>query len=110
MELSDRDAIKQKVITFVGECCGYQPDELNEDTDLYRDPGVMGDDVDELFLELSEKLGLPLDKIDVRGCFPGEPHLFNPLPTLFFRLKRRVRLRHLIDAVFFKQWPELDEE
>jgi hypothetical protein len=66
---------------------------------------IYGDDVDELFLELSEEFDISLEGIDLRGCFPGEPHLFNPFPTLLFRPKRRVRIRHLVDAVLLKKWP-----
>lgn len=109
MASSERISAKKRVIELVARECGYQPDELDEDTDLYRDLNVIGDDVDDLFVALSKEFDLPLDEIDVRGCFPGEPHLFSLFSDLFFRPKRRIRIRHLIDAVLTKRWPELEE-
>jgi hypothetical protein len=104
MESTERIAVKKKVIEFVAQQTDSQPDELDENTDLFRDLRVEGDDVDDLFLEFSKEFNFPLCEIDVRGCFPGELPFFD----LFFRPKRRVRIRHLIDAVLSKKWPELD--
>jgi len=108
MESGDRDATKTQVIEFIAEWWKWSIDDLDEDTDLYRDLRIRGDDVDDLFMALSEEFDLPLDNLDLRGCFPGEGHFFNPFPTLFFRPKRRIRIRHLIDAVLLKRWPELE--
>lgn len=109
MESTERIAVKKKVIELVAEQSGSQPDEIDENTDLYRDLRIWGDDVDSLFIEFSKEFNFPLCEIDVRGCFPGEAHMFNPLPTLLFKPRRRVRIRHLIDAAMSKTWPELEE-
>jgi len=109
MESSDRDVIKTQVVELIAEFWGWSLDDLSEETDLYRDLNISGDDVDDLFLALSERFDLPLGEIDLRRCFPGEPHFFNPFPKLLFRPKRRIRVRHLIDAILLKRWPELDQ-
>ena len=104
----EKSAATRRVIEFLAQQCGYRPDELDESMDLYGDLKVWGDDVDELFIEFSEEFGLALDEVDVCGCFPGEVNLFNPFPRLFFRPKRRIRIKHLVDAVLQKTWPELE--
>ena len=108
MEMNNRDTIKKRVIEFVAEYWVWSPDDLDEDTDLYRDLGIFGDDVNSLFVALSKEFDLPPDKIDLQGCFPGEAHLLNPFPAFFFKPKRRIQIKHLIDAVLFKRWPEFE--
>ena len=109
MESSEVIAIKKKVIEFVAEQAACQPDEIDEDTDLYRDLRVEGDDAWDLFLDFSKEFHFPPDEIDVEGCFPDEPHMCNFFSFFFFRPKRRVRIKHLIDAVMSKKWPQLEE-
>jgi len=109
MEFIERITIQKKVFEIVATICGRSYDKLDEDKDLYRDLKIWGDAVDDLLLNFSKEFHFPIDKIDVSGCFPGEAHMFNPLPTLLFKPKRRIRIKHLVDAVLLKKWPDLEK-
>ena len=107
--MCDRMAIKKKVIKMVAEQMGKSPNRINEDADLYRDLKIYGDDIDELLDDLAKEFDFhPLNELDVSDCFAGEAHMFNPLPTLFFKPKRRIRVKHLIDAIWLKKLPEFE--
>ena len=97
------------MIEFVAEQCGGQPNEIDENTDLYRDLNIIGDDAYDLFQDFSKEFNFPIDEIDIRGCFPNEPNLLSLFTDIFFRPKRRVRVRHLIDAVLLEKWPDLEK-
>lgn len=103
--MSDRLATKNKVIQFVSEQLGCLSDELDEDTELYRDLRLWGDDVDPFFLDFCREFDFPPKQIDLSGCFPPEGDIVTT--RLLFRLKRRIRIRHLIDAACLKKWPEI---
>ncbi len=105
----DRDKARTIIFKILADLRTCSPKKINEDADLYGDLRIWGDDADDLFNELSHQIEGPSDAVDISGCFPGEPHLFNPLPTLFFKPKIRIRVRHLIDAACTKKWPELEK-
>lgn len=109
MKSRERIAIKNRVIKFVAEQCGGQPNEIDENTDLYRDLNIIGDDVDDLFQDFSKEFNFPIDEIDISGCFPNEPNMATFFSDIFFRPKQRVRVKHLIDAVLLKKWPDLEK-
>lgn len=109
MKSSERIAIKKRVIEFVAKQCGGQPNEIDENTDLYRDLNIIGDDAYNLFQDFSKEFNFPIDEIDIRRCFPYEPHMFSLFSDIFYRPKRRIRIRHLIDAVLLKKWPDLEK-
>ena len=105
-----RGVLVQKVFEIVEYAVGSPPGGLSEESDLYKDAGLVGDDVDELFIEFSERLGFPLQQIDVQGCFPDEGSWVFPWRQIFgsFRPERRCRVRHLVEAVETGCWPELE--
>ena len=108
-DMSERDRIKTEIFKLIAGVRLFPPTRLNENSDLYRDLKIWSDAVDDLFIGFSEELNFPLRDVDVRRCFPGEAHMFNPWPPLFFKPKRRLRVRHLIDAACTKTWLDLEE-
>jgi hypothetical protein len=103
--MSDRLAIKKKVIQFVSEQRGALLDELCEDLELYHDLKLWGDDVEPFFLDFCDEFDFPTDAVDLSGCFPGEGWSF---ADLFFKPKLRIRIKHLIDAACSKKWPKIE--
>ena len=104
--MSDRIDIKKIVIEVIAEQMGKSPNRIDEEADLYRDLKIYGDDIDELLEELAKEFDFHLlEELDMSDCFPGEAHMFNPLPTLFFKHKQRVRVKNLIDAIYLKKQP-----
>jgi len=96
-------SIQERVFEYVARERMAKRKKLDRDLTLY------GDDVDEFFLGFLTEFQVPLDGLDLTGCFPGEGFaLFIPLHW-GFRPSRRVRIRHLVEAATTGRRPSFDE-
>jgi hypothetical protein len=103
---------EHRVKEFVSRCRCHSLDRTYLDTDLWGDLGVAGDEVDDFFEEFCEEFDVPIERIDVSGCFPSEGQvgcLYFLARKAIFKPTRRCRIEHLIGAAKTKQWPPLEE-
>jgi len=98
----------RRVIEFVARERGSRPEAIHEDSDLWEDLGLAGDDVDEFFLAFSEEFGVPLKGTPLKGCFPGEGWILFWPQEHFFKPTRRYRVRELIEAAGTGRWPRAE--
>ncbi|MEZ5975732.1 MAG: DUF1493 family protein [Planctomycetota bacterium] len=106
-----RQATIQKVFAFLLENWPLPKGRgaFTLEMDLWADLGMAGDDVDEFFLGFAGEFGVPAERIDVEGCFPGECiSLREMIFGLRFRPARRCRVRDLVQAAETGDWPALE--
>ncbi len=106
----EHQVVVQQVIDFIREEFWSPKWGLSENTDLYKDLGLAGDDVEELFLAFADRFGFPAERMYLGGCFPDEGEGTFPLSLIFgkFKPENRCRVRHLVEAVETGEWPALE--
>lgn len=107
--------VAQRVCEIVADVSAVQAQEIGPSTRLREDLNLVGDDVDDLFLELQEQFHTDWSDLDFHRYFKEEPHLLWPILFLYRGLVHgkwgngTITVEHLIRVVESGKWTNPDQ-
>jgi hypothetical protein len=97
------DPITKRVIAIVAHNRGVKPYQIKLQADLYKDLGLTGDDVDDLFGELHKRLQIDFTEFQFDRHFTGEG-LFIFGGSRWKKQRIPVTVADLVEAANSKKW------
>lgn len=101
--LGNNDQIAKRVIAIVAHNRGVKPSAIRLDSDLYKDLGLTGDDIADLFGELYQRLEIDFAGLNFGRHFTSEARHWFP-GGHWKRQRIPVTIADLVAAAKSKKW------